>query len=501
MSDNPFLLLGGAYDRAFQEQLLLHLAHCDNLLKLAAVYLKPSDFEIPVQRLFCEALLDYYTSFGSRPNLDMLWLQTLKVVQNSDRKYTAAISPEEFEALLELKLFLSRPGALSEDRFIAELGPYCRWIRSSRLVAQHQSQGGDVAELTQKLLEIEKQLSFLGGVRVQHRLSEKAALILHEVDAPPCVSTGLSGFDALLDGGIRRHELGMFTACPGVGKTNTLLHLALMSTLNCYRALYITAELEFEKIGRRAIAMGSGVPARYTKMPIKHWPPEYLRRVCMFTDKTFGAFDRLTICDLSGKTSSMHRVDKEIENWLTTTEKEFGDNEDCALVCIDWADKLAMPGLGKDTAEHLRLTKLLEELDHISHRYPVAIWTATQGTREADNRSVLMMGDTSGAYHKNDSLDIGVGIGIHPDDKIKVEKALGGTAYGPSKTQLPAELRLIFTINKNREGAQQAFNVYRAETLRLYNSIADWETHNRNIGAATSADLLWQVSRLQTARI
>ena len=57
--DYPFIL-SGAYDKAFQAQLLLHLVHCDNLLKKAAGCLKPADFEIPVQRLVCEALLDYY---------------------------------------------------------------------------------------------------------------------------------------------------------------------------------------------------------------------------------------------------------------------------------------------------------------------------------------------------------------------------------------------------------------------------------------------------------
>jgi hypothetical protein len=497
MSGTEFISIGGAYDKAFQQQLLLHLVYCDNLLKLAASCLKPADFEIPVQRLVCEALLDYYGTFQCRPNMEMLKLQLLKVVQNSERKYTSSITPEEGEALAYLLTFLSHPGALSEDRFIAELGPYLNWIRGSRLVTQCQSQGGNMAELTKKLVDLDRQLSFLGGKPVQHRLSERPALIMRDEDAPTCISTGLSGFDVHLDGGIRKHELGMLTACPGVGKTNSLIHLALMGTLSVFRVLYVTLELEFEKIARRYLAMGAGVPARYTKKPVPMWPEEHQRRMSMFMDKSFGAYDRLTICDLAGKTSPVQRLDKEIDNWLLTTEKTFGNCDDCALVCVDWADKWSLPGVGKEVPEHIRLTRIMEEMDHISHRYPVGIWTATQGTREADNRSVLMMSDAAGAYHKNDSLDIGVGVGVAPEDKVKFEQALSGNAYGRPKTQLPAELRMIWTINKNREGSQAVLNVFRAETLRLYNSPLEYQQHMHNITNASNPALLWGASKLQ----
>lgn len=500
MSTN-YLALGGAYDKAFQQQLLLHLLYCEKLLKLASSCVKPSDFEIPVQRLVCEALLDYYTAFQHLPTMEMLQMQLLKIIENVERKYTSAISPEESEALLDLLRFLNQPGALSEDRFVAELGPYLNWIRASRLVAQYQAQGGNMAELTKKLVELDRQLSFLGGSSVQHRLSERPALILRDEDAPVCISTGLPGFDVHLDGGIRRHELGMFTACPGVGKTNTLVHLALMAALSNYRVLYITLELEYEKIARRYIAMGAGIPARFTKKPLTLWSAEYRRRSEIFLDRNFGAYDRLTICDLAGKTSPVQRLEKEIENWLTVTEKTFGNHEDCALVCVDWADKWAYPHAGKDMPEHLRLTKVVEEMDQISHRYPVGIWTATQGTREADNRSVLMMSDAAGAYHKNDSLDIGVGIGIAPEDKVKFEQALSGNAYGRPKTQLPAELRLIFTINKNREGSQAVLNVYRAETLRLYSSPIEYQQHMHNLSNASNPALFWSNSRLQPSGV
>jgi len=500
-TDYPFIL-SGAYDKAFQAQLLLHLVHCDNLLKKAAGCLKPADFEIPVQRLVCEALLDYYGTIQQRPaDRQLLELQIYKVVQNSERKYTSAISPEEGEALADLLTYLYKPTALSEERFLAELGHYLSWIRASRLVNQCQAQGGNMAELTKKLVELDRQLAFLGGVQVQHRLSERQPLIMKEQDAPVCISTGLPSFDVHLDGGIRHHELGMLTACPGVGKTNSLIHLALMGALSVFRVLYITLELEFEKIARRYIAMGAGVPARFTKRPVTTWPEEYKRRVEMFMDKGFGAYDRLTICDLAGKTRPVQRLDKEIETWLNETEKVFGTHDDCALVCVDWADKWSLPSAGKDTPEHLRLTKVMEEMDHISHRYPVAIWTATQGTREADNRSVLMMSDAAGAYHKNDSLDIGVGIGIAPEDKVKFEQALSGNAYGRPKTQLPAELRMIFTINKNREGSQAVLNVFRAETLRLYGSAVEYQQHMHNIANATNPALLWGASKLQTAGV
>jgi hypothetical protein len=203
---------------------------------------------------------------------------------------------------------------------------------------------------------------------------------------------------------------------------------------------------------------------------------------------------------LAGATSPVRRMEQEIETWKTNTEKLFGSSDDCALVCVDWADKWTFPGLGKETREDIKISKIMEEMDKVSHRTNVAVWTAALGTREADGRSILTMSDRAGAFHANDSLDISIGVGIAPEDKIKFDKALNGENYGAPKTQLPAELRLIYTLNKSREGQQAAVNLYRAETLRLYNSAGDYQTHMKNIANATNAGLLWQASKLAAAK-
>jgi replicative DNA helicase len=288
-----------------------------------------------------------------------------------------------------------------------------------------------------------------------------------------------------MDGGLGLSELGMVTACPGVGKTNTLIHFGVSATFVNIRTLFVTLELKSAKINRRNIAMTAGINGSVIKSVYSAWPAEARRRYDMLRDAPFGPLNLFTVADYAGEYFTLDKLDDEIERWREETAADFGDDaaEDCCLVCVDWADLAHIAGERSNAAEHERTTAVLKELKAIANRKNVGIWTATQGTREADGREVVRMSHVAYGYHKNDALDIGIGLGIVNE---------GGAQQQQQNTRnMITSRHLALTINKNRDGSTGTFNVYQGPTLRLYDDMRAYQEHARIMNNAKTADLVW----------
>ena len=135
--------------------------------------------------------------------------------------------------------------------------------------------------------------------------------------------------------------------------------------------------------------------------------------------------------------------------------------------------------LSKDSKDHDLLKKASQELGRLARKHEVALWTATQGTREADGRQMLNMRHVSGAYHKNDALDISLGIGtvydpatvqrIQNDDQVTEDTSL----TDDNITAIPCNRKLMVNLMKNRDNSPCAFEVYQGPTLKLWPKSGD----------------------------
>ena len=102
------------------------------------------------------------------------------------------------------------------------------------------------------------------------------------------------------------------------------------------------------------------------------------------------------------------------------------------------------------------------------------MWTATQGTREAVGQEVLNITHTSGAFHKNDALDVSLGLGrINDDETYNDEQEYGDVINEDDDECPPVDRDLVISLMKGRESSQAgvlSFKFYQGESLRFWNS-------------------------------
>jgi len=498
---------GGLYDKGFQQQLLAHLFHCPKLMQDASQVLRPDDFGVPVIRLVYEALRDDLLVYKELPSIPALENTIIRVINNNEGKYTSAVSPEEYEFIPPLLAYLQNPGPLSEVRFRAELPKYIKWIRSARVYAAHRiamSRGIGPEVMTQQLLDIDKEIDAAFELeKAQRSYIEETGIANTRADVTPHVSTGLHELDTYLDGGLALGDLGMVTGCPGVGKSMTLINWAAAANSVGLQALFISLELDTREVKARWTAMSGCIPGMMVKLPLTEWTPKEAQRYRVLK-RVEEASSRIYTHDATGKYFTTTNVEQAIKTWKENVRQITGEDEWCQLVCVDWLDWLHLPGETKDTREDLRTTSMLEELRYIARRQKVAMWTATQGNKEADGRAVLAKRHTAQGYHKNDPIDIGIGLGVDPGDPTSFHNRRAGQEIvqqlGTSNQEPVVAKQVILTLNKNRHGPEGVFKAYMADTLRLYADEADYEVHRQWAANAETPESLVRMRELEGTR-
>lgn len=470
--------------RQFQFVLLTHLVHCENLLRLAAGKIKLTDFELPICQAIWEALERYYTTYRSLPPFPILALQVLKVVQNVDGAAKTFVAPDEYEGLTLVMDQISRPGTLNEAYCLKELKHYLLQVRGTRLINSFAAGGptSEITELTRELAKVEREC-MVDEAPTMMTVAQRPG-VLTEATQVSAVTTGCQQLNRLIDGGLQVGDLGMITACPGRGKSNILTHFTAVAAMAHTHSLLISLELSGDIMRRRFIAMAACIDGVTMKRPVGTWKEVEQRRLAMMLSEGSWVKDFAMISDLSGRRQTLARIEKEIEDWKEYTAKTYGSANACKLVCVDWLDRLIFPhGENDKTPEWRQVALIGEDLKYIATRQQVAIWTATQGNKEADQKTFLGMDNVAFAYHKNDPLDIGIGIGIMDEDKLSAKRLQGAevTPWQGNPNDVVQDKKLVFNINKYRHGSPGYTILYQAPNLRFYDDEETYQAHLRSL--------------------
>lgn len=468
--------------------LVSQLAHDEQLLIDTRGYLKLTDFDLPACRLVFEAIRSYHDQFKRLPDMPTLELHVLRAIQNPDGKTETLLTPEEYESVGLVMAYVATAIPAQDGYYRHILPEYLRNVRLSQTMDQHAQRlamGQGANELIADVLRINQDIAQHSDLQLDGMLTNPEAIMSHQTFRR--ISTGLPRLDERIGTGLGIGEQGMVTACPGVGKTTTLINFMDGAIQTGSRGLFLTLELAAYRIKHRYQALASGIDARYFKTPVPKWPENYLKMYNEILDPERNKrFDYPSIVDMSKRSHTIADVDRAIGMWKDAFVSKYGEEKArCRAVFVDWLDKLNPSGLsyGKNTREDVILMKMNEALGELARKYEVAIWTATQGTREADGQERLQMKHTAYGYHKNDPLDVGLGIGVIFDES-KVEETgdlfprddevdtMGADGIDPEK--LPECKRdLMISITKNRDNPTGSFKVYQGRTLKFYSRRAD----------------------------
>jgi hypothetical protein len=308
------------------------------------------------------------------------------------------------------------------------------------------------------------------------------------------VPTALAVLNNLTSGGLGLGEIGMITACPGVGKTTALLNFMNTAIQFGHRALFITLELLGKRIKHRFQAIAGGVDSRVFKIPFEQWPQEMKDRYASIIQPDYKFRDYSAIVDCSLEPITLSVVDNIIADWKAHYDEQYAGKTGvprCTAVYLDWLDMMAFGGLdvyagfntkSKDQKDHDLLTKMVYGLGRIAKKHNVALWTATQGNKSADGVEVLKMSHVAGAWLKNAGLDLSIGLApiMIEDNEIKSVIKNDDDMLAP-----PCDRELMGSIMKNRDNvSDRSFRFYQGSTLKFHTSKSD-AMYELSLGSTT----------------
>ena len=349
------------------------------------------------------------------------------------------------------------------------LSDFLKFVRTTQIIRSHGDSlklGRPVDDLLTQVVQLNSDIANHKGFEIDSMLGNPEPIM--QATQFKRVPTCLKHLNTYTAGGLGFGELGMIVACPGIGKTTSLINFQVHATQTGYRTLFITLELTKQRIKHRSQSIMGHVPAGWLKKPLPEWPEEMLYRYSMVVNPAYPFFNYPSIVDMSTRRHSLADVEQAIAMWIESVVRSGGSAAECALVLIDWADYVDPSGITitKQTREDVILTKVLERLGLLARKYNVGIWTATQGTRQGDGLENIQMKHTANSYHKNDPVDISLGLGALDAQGRELGEALNND----DNEEMPACNRdLKFNIMKNRDNPPASFPFYQGQTLRYWN--------------------------------
>lgn len=462
------------YTKDFQINLLAHIVLNEELFKKAYYGMRISDMDLPACQFVLAAMYHFYDKYKFIPNLITLQ-DHLDYLLSHPGIISVHLKKEEYESLayvFQRILELSNIKKLDVDYYLARMADYVKTIRLSRLQEKFPTASGmvqpdffinEVTKINREIQVFDRANTGIDGMLTNSEPPSAETLLKP-------IPTTITKLNYYLVGGLRVSMLGLITACPGVGKTTTLINFMNTAVATGNRSLFITLELVGVRIKHRYQGIAAGIDAQLFKMPFNSWPPEAQQRYQNLVSSENKFIDYPSIVDLSYCTPTLTQIEDVIGTWIEQNKQKYGENHNCNAVFLDWLDLIDSRGavsITKDSQSYERLTALIYGLSQIARKYKVALWTATQGNRSADGVEVIQMKHNAGAFGKSNGLDVGIGLSeknIRQDDGNLI--LTEDSDFAP-----PCDRELIVSIYKNRDSTRNIrFEIYQGPTLKFYNN-------------------------------
>ena len=225
---------------------------------------------------------------------------------------------------------------------------------------------------------------------------------------PPRTSTGWGQVDALLNGGLARTEMIMFSANSGGGKSVALANLAVNFVAQQLDVLYLTFELSEVMVSQRFDSLFTGIPSLI-------WRQKY-KDIAADLETMSDGLGKLVVKRMrSGATANM------VRGYLKEYELKFNKVPD--LLIVDYLDIMGAndPKSADNISEKDK--QAAEQLRDIGFDYNMFIATASQQNRSAIGATELNQGHIAGGLTKINTVDVYASIIL--SDTMRAQGEIG----------------------------------------------------------------------------
>lgn len=429
--------------------------------------LEVEDFAWTPCKCVYEALQTYYGRFKDTPSIEIVgWVADEIALARQPGAKTPPLIPEELPHLKQILATAQVTQPASTEFYAAKVHEFVRMRRLQNLTSQFgplMNRGVGGAEFVQEVAKL-RDTGATTRQFGQNRGFEQISIPL-TTDDQRRVSTGIKGLDVCLNGGLAATELGIVVGVMGTGKTNTLLHMLVAAAERGWHGLFISLEMPLLKLKPRYYAMAAHIPGSVTLLPAESWPASDIVRLQLAqADPTLApsvAFE-----ELCGPEKSLALIEKAIIGWHAEEDRRYGSHKLAGIVCIDYLDELmdAVQRTNKGEGNWEVLKRISSQLAELAKKHGVAIWTASQGNKDAVRARKVGLEHMSGAFLKSAPAQVVLGLSLS-ESALQQEDAV---AIEPGMTD--CDRTLVLNLAKNRDGPKGKITVYQGRTLRLWDS-------------------------------
>jgi len=237
------------------------------------------------------------------------------------------------------------------------------------------------------------------------------------------VPTGIPQLDAVI-GGVPRGKVAMFVAGQGVGKSSFLTLIANNAYLAGKRVMHIVFdENEVEEVERLHTARWCGIET-------KHFPryQDYVERKYKEIHEKYQVGE-LIIERLSSDGTTVH----DLKTFILAKQQELGFEFD--MVVIDYLEELSATGSYKNAWD--AESEVMRSIKSLAVDMNIALWTATQGTKNVNDEPWVMFKDIGGSVMKikKSQLIVSGGVSLAQRKSSEVNFSLLKCNYAASGHQ------------------------------------------------------------------
>lgn len=330
------------------------------------------------------------------PTLEVLWEEVRKMASKNPKK--TQLKGQYQEAILDIMDI-----DLSDAEYIKD--SVVGFAKRAAMELAILESVDEIERGTEDYVKIEERIK--DAIRVGEDISDlgtnyfenaKTRMIRYEqgIEGIKRVTTGLSGLDKTMKGGLGVGELGVIIAPPNRGKSFALTNIGAGAVAEGFNVVHYTLEMPEEQVAKRYDNRLLKKDFNYLK---EHGTGKALTALLNMQKHMKG---ELIIKKYRTNECSVDTI----RSHLTRLHMETGFKPD--VIIVDYGDLLTPRRSYSD--KRFELESIYLDLRDLGDEYQCPVWTASQANRGALDKKVITISDLAEAFNKANIADFMVAL-------------------------------------------------------------------------------------------